>query len=46
MAKSKRAKKQIKESDPKMGFVGRPNKALANMEFKDQIGLIWEKRNP
>ena len=43
MAKSRRAKKQIKESDPKMGFVGRPNKALANLEFKrpiwSQIGV-------
>ena len=37
MAKSRRAKKQIKESDPKMGFVGRPNKALANLEFKRPI---------
>ena len=24
-----------------MGFVGRPNKALANPCFKDQFGLIW-----
>ena len=43
MAKSRRAKKQIKESDPKMGFVGRPNKALANLGFKrpiwSQIGV-------
>ena len=43
MAKSRRAKKQIKESDHKMGFVGRPNKALANLEFKrpiwSQIGV-------
>ena len=49
MAKSRRAKNQIKESDPKMGFVGRPNKALANLEFKrpiwSQIGRRtgWEK---
>ena len=43
MAKSRWAKKQIKESDTKMGFVGRPNKALANLEFKrpiwSQIGV-------
>ena len=48
MAKSRRAKKQIKESDPKMGFVGRPNKALANLEFKrpiwSQIGVELDGR--
>ena len=44
MAKSRRAKKQIKESDPKMGFVGRPNKALA-LEFKRPIwSQIGENR--
>ena len=45
MAKSRRANKQIKESDPKMGFVGRPNKALANLEFKRPIwSQIGENR--
>ena len=38
------AKKQIKESDPKMGFVGRPNKALAIMGLKDQNwSHFWER---
>ena len=45
MAKSRRAKKQIKECDPKMGFVGRQNKALANLEFKRPIwSQIGENR--
>ena len=45
MAKSRRAKKQIKESDPKMGFVGRANKALANMEFKRPKLVSFGERN-
>ena len=34
---------EIKQLNPKIGFVGRPNKALANLEFKrpiwSQIGV-------
>ena len=37
MAKSRRAKKQIKEIDPKMGYFRGPNKALTKSGFlKDQ----------
>ena len=42
MAKSCGLKKQIRQVNPKMGFIGGPNMALENLEFKDQIGLICE----
>ena len=35
---------QLENANPKMGFIKRPNMALAKMGFKDQIGLIWEKK--
>ena len=34
----------IIETNPKMGYFGGPNKALANPCFKDQFGLICEGR--
>ena len=41
MAKSRRAKKQIKEVNPKMGFIWRAKHGLRKHGFKDQkIGLI------
>ena len=36
---------QLEKANPKMGFTKRPNMALAKMGFKDQIGLIWGKKN-
>ena len=44
MAKSCGLKKQIRQVNPKMGFIGGPNMALENLEFKDQFGLICEGR--
>ena len=40
-------KKQISKLNPKMGYFGGPNKALTNMRFKDQVGLMfWEEEEP
>ena len=42
MAKSRRAKKKIKEINPKMGFIWRAKQGLNKIWIlKDQIGLIW-----
>ena len=47
MAKSRRAKKQIKEVNPKMGFIWRAKHGLSKHGFKDQkIGLIEKGSKP
>ena len=43
MAKSWRAKKQIKEINPKMGYFGGPNKALENMDLKTKRLVSWRR---
>ena len=43
MAKNCGLKKQIRQVNPKMGFIGGPNMALENLEFKDQFGLKLER---
>ena len=41
MAKSRRAKKQIKEKEPKNGFLMAKQGLNKIWILKDQIGLIW-----
>ena len=45
MAKSSGLKKQIRQVNPKMGFICRANMALGNPEFKDEFGLILETKS-